>query len=323
MRLSFCIPTMNRAEFIGETLKSIISQATDETEIVIVDGGSTDNTEAIVDSYSQNFPRLRYVRSPNSGNQNGKPSNSGFDLDCIHAVEIARGDYCWLMTDDDLLVSGAVATVFDKMSNGAGLIIVDAEVRNKDFSRILAVRRLTMRTDRVYEEGEFERLFVDVCDHLTFVGAIIIKRSEWLDRDMQPYIGTGFIHVGVVFQRPFTSKVVVIASPFISIRFGNALWSSRAFAIWNVSWPALIWSFSFSDEAKRKVVAREPWRSIKKLVGFRIVGAYSIEQYRAVIAPRLKSRWSFLPGLWVARTPIMALKAFAGLRRLVRTGSWQ
>ena len=323
MKLSFCIPTMNRAEFIGETLESIIAQATDETEIVIVDGGSTDNTEAIVGSYSQQFPRLRYVRSPNSGNQNGKPSNSGFDLDCNHAVEIARGEYCWLMTDDDLLVPGAVGAVFDKMSTGAGLVIVDAEVRNKDFSRIFAERRLTLRTDRVYEKGEFEKLFIDVCDHLTFVGAIIIKRSEWLGRDKQTYVGTGFIHVGVIFQRPFTNKVVIIASPFIRIRFGNAQWSSRAFGIWNVSWPELVWSFQFSDEAKRKVVAREPWRNIRKLVGFRIVGAYSIEQYRVVIAPRLKSRWSFLPGIWVARTPVIALQAIAGVRRLVRTGSWR
>lgn len=40
-RLSICIPTYNFGEFIGETLDSIVCQATDETEIVIVDGAST------------------------------------------------------------------------------------------------------------------------------------------------------------------------------------------------------------------------------------------------------------------------------------------
>ena len=227
------------------------------------------------------------------------------------------------MTDDDLVMPGAVAAVLHKTSTGAGLIVVDAEVRNMDFSRTHYERRLMLQTDRIYEANELEKLFIDVCDHLTFVRAIIIKRSEkWLDRDKQPYVGTGFIHVGVLFQRPFATKAVVIARPLVCRRLGNALWGARSFTIWNVNWPALVWSFNFSDEAKGKVVAREPWRSIKKLVGFRIVGAYSIQQYRDVIAPRLKSRWSFLPGLWVAHFPVMPLKVFAGVRQLVRTRHW-
>lgn len=226
------------------------------------------------------------------------------------------------MTDDDIIMPGAVRAVLDRLSGTVDLVVVDAEVRNVDFSRMYVKRRLATPVDVTYAPQEFEEFFVNVADHLSFVGAMIIKRSEWLIRDKQPYIGTGFVHVGVVFQRPFSGQVAVIARPLVRIRFGNALWSSRSFAIWNVGWPALIWSFRFSDEAKCKVVPREPWRSIRKLVEFRMVGAYSIRQYQEIIAPRLKSRWSFLPGLWVAYLPIMPLKVAAGVRRLVRTGSW-
>ncbi len=49
--LSICIATYNRAEYIGETLESIIPQVTDEVEIVIVDGASTDNTSSVVKHY--------------------------------------------------------------------------------------------------------------------------------------------------------------------------------------------------------------------------------------------------------------------------------
>jgi abequosyltransferase len=269
MKMTFCIPTMNRAEFIGETLESIISQAGNDVEIVIVDGGSRDNTEAVVGSFARRFPALRYVRSPSSGVQSGKPSNSGFDLDCNHAVEIARGEFCWLMTDDDLIMPGAVRTVLERLSGDVDLAIVDAEVRNVDLSRTYVRRRLATQIDEKYAPQDFEQFFVSVADHLSFVGAVIIRRSEWLSRDKQPYIGTGFVHVGVIFQRPFAGQVAVIASPFVRIRFGNALWSSRSFAIWNVGWPALVWSFHFSDQAKSKVVPREPWRSIRKLVAFR------------------------------------------------------
>lgn len=93
IRLSFCIPTLNRGAFIGETLESIVSQATDEVEIVIVDGGSRDNTQEVVCQYQQRFPRLRYVRDDGqkTGSSGSAPSANGFDRDCNRAVELAQG----------------------------------------------------------------------------------------------------------------------------------------------------------------------------------------------------------------------------------------
>lgn len=46
-------------------------------------------------------------------------------------------------------------------------------------------------------------------------------------------------------------------------------------------WPELIWSFpDFSDEAKRKVCRREPWRSAKALFHNRALGAYSSTEFK-------------------------------------------
>ncbi len=60
IRLSVCIPTYNFGRFIGETLDSIVRQATEEIEIVVLDGGSTDNTTEVVEGFRDTFPRLRY-----------------------------------------------------------------------------------------------------------------------------------------------------------------------------------------------------------------------------------------------------------------------
>ena len=52
--VSICIPTLNRGDFISETLDSITSQITNDIEIIILDGGSTDNTKEVVQYYLNN-----------------------------------------------------------------------------------------------------------------------------------------------------------------------------------------------------------------------------------------------------------------------------
>ena len=63
-RLSICIATLNRGAYIGETLDTIVGQLRDDVELVIVDGASKDDTEAVVGRYVAADVRVRYVRLP-------------------------------------------------------------------------------------------------------------------------------------------------------------------------------------------------------------------------------------------------------------------
>src|SRR5260221_10510422 len=108
-RLSICIPTYNFGEFIGQTLESIVGQATDEVEIIVGDGGSTDDTAEVVKRYQSRFSRLSYH---NFGKK------SGVDLDLSKTVELAKSDYCWLMSSDDVLRPGAIARALNEIALG-------------------------------------------------------------------------------------------------------------------------------------------------------------------------------------------------------------
>lgn len=289
-RLSICIPTLNRGSYIGETLKSIVSQWEDGVEVVIVDGGSTDNTEQVVKSYQQRFPSIRYIKRESALN---KPSNEGFDRDCNHSVELADGEYCWLMTDDDLLRPGAIRKIMEESKKGFSLIIANAEVRNSDFTELLMRQRPVLSQDRKFETHEWDRFAELIGSHLTFVGAVVIKRQLWLSRNREKYYGSGFIHVGVIFEAPIVGTMLVTSDPLISIRFGNAQWTNRAFQIWMINWPSLLWSFSgISDKAKSAICIREPWRSLTTLLFNRALGIYSTHEYRSFICqqPLSKSR---------------------------------
>jgi len=311
IKLSICIPTLNRGPLIGKTLESIVSQATDEVEILVVDGGSKDNTAETVGEFQLKFPSLRYVRANElglepSGTGSVSPSGKGFDRDCNLAVEMALGDYCWLFTDDDLLKPGAISKVLSAVHDQYELIVVDAEVRSTDLSRVLDSSRTKLRADRIYRPADWEDFFSGTADYLSFVGGVVIKREIWNARRKEPYMGTGFIHIGVLFQSPLAGNALVIAEPLIEIRYGDALYmrTSRYFEIWMFIWPKLIWSFpDISDESKGRICLREPWRMKRTLAKFRAEGCYSKKEYDDWLRSRLASRWERLTARIIASCP--------------------
>jgi abequosyltransferase len=296
IRLSICIATLNRSAFIGATLESIICQANEQVEIVVLDGASTDSTESVIRGYQESFPRLRYVR------QN---ANMGVDHDFAEAVDLARGEYCWLFSDDDLLKPGAIQTVLDAIEGHYGLIIPNVEVRNVDLSKLLITQGLPLTADRIYKSNESQGLLADVGNHLTFIGCVIIKRELWRVREKRKYFGTYFVHAGVIFQSPLPEDTLVIAKPLISIRYGNAMWLGKYFEVWMFKWPNLIWSFAdYQDSVKFQVCPKEPWRRVRTLLLHRAKGAYTLSGYFEWLEPRLESYWTravskaiaYLPG---------------------------
>ena len=107
VKLSLCIPTYNRGGFIGETLESIVSQATDDIEIIVSDNASQDDTEAIVRGFQERFPRITYHRFER---------NMGADKNFLKVVELATGEYCWFMGSDDKVENGGIATVLANLA---------------------------------------------------------------------------------------------------------------------------------------------------------------------------------------------------------------
>lgn len=279
-KLSICIATFNRGEYIGETLDSILSQMSPEVELVVVDGASPDSTPEVMASYLLTYPEIRYHR---------ELVNSGIDADYDKAVGYAAGEYCWLMTDDDLLKSGAIKRVLSELNRQRDLVVVNAETRNADLSEVLVPKQLVVDTDRSYIKNDSERFFSECMNYLSFIGGVVIRREFWLERDRKSFYGSLFVHVGVIFQQPHIGDVYVISDPQIVVRYGNAMWTSRGFEIWSFKWQELVWSFSgFSNETKRLVCHPAPWKRIKTLFYYRATGGYSKVEFEKFIYPKAK-----------------------------------
>jgi glycosyltransferase involved in cell wall biosynthesis len=87
--ISVVVPTYNRARLIQPTLDAILAQSRPADEIIVIDDGSTDDTEAQLAKYRD---RIFYRRIDNSGVQTAR--NTG--------ISLARGDWIALCDSDDI-----------------------------------------------------------------------------------------------------------------------------------------------------------------------------------------------------------------------------
>jgi GT2 family glycosyltransferase len=90
--LSIVVPTYNRAYCLARTLDSALGQTYRNLEVILVDDGSTDGTEALVAQRYASEPRLRYVRKKNAGVSAAR--NTGF-------AEV-HGELVGLLDSDDV-----------------------------------------------------------------------------------------------------------------------------------------------------------------------------------------------------------------------------
>ena len=313
--LSVCIATLNRASVIPFTLDSIIAQLSPKIEIIVVDGASSDSTREVVERYSREYPSLRYFR---------EDKNSGVDADFDRSIAYARGMYCWLMTDDDIMLPGALDGVLHALSRSPDLVIVDAEVKTSDLSGTLQKSRMHLTSDLSFESSSDEFL-IRTGDALSYIASVVIRRDIWLTRERQRYFGSLFVHAGVILQAPMLKNIIVLAKPLIAIRYGVAMWTPRTFEIWMFKWPDLIWSStSHSDHAKRSVCDRHPWKSPIQLLKHRAKGSYSIIEYEKHLKHR-ESTHKRIALLLIALLPaglanFLAVTYVVSLRRQARLG---
>jgi len=84
------IPTYNRAHLLNRAIRSVLSQTFQDWELIVVDDGSTDNTEEIVKGFSDS--RLHYIRHK---------VNCGAPAARNTGIKMAQGDYIAFLDSDD------------------------------------------------------------------------------------------------------------------------------------------------------------------------------------------------------------------------------
>ena len=143
MKCSIVIPSFNSQEFIAYTIESVLFQKYRNIELIIVDGGSRDDTIKIIKSYGQKI--TKFISEPDRG-----------VFDALNkGIKIASGDVIgWLGSDDfyidDSVVDIAMKTIVNKNVEmcWGDLIYVDRKNPNR-------IVRFWKSSE--YKEGKFKK----------------------------------------------------------------------------------------------------------------------------------------------------------------------
>lgn len=98
--ISIIIPTYNRAQLIKETLDSVAAQTYGHWECIVVDDGSIDETEQLMQSYSRVDERFIFLKRKKLPKGASHCRNIGLDN--------AKGKYCIFLDSDDLLLENSL-----------------------------------------------------------------------------------------------------------------------------------------------------------------------------------------------------------------------
>src|SRR5215470_8377417 len=89
-RVTVIIPTFNRVAYLGEAIRSVLTQTSTDFELIVVDDGSTDGTSAMLNSTHD--PRLRCQRQ----------SHRGISAAMNAGIRAAQGVYLARLDSDDV-----------------------------------------------------------------------------------------------------------------------------------------------------------------------------------------------------------------------------
>lgn len=167
--VSVVIPTHNREGLLPRAIDSVLAQTYNYIEIIIVDDGSKDNTEEVVQKYMHEHENIRYIKHEKALGGNAA-RNSG--------IRAASGEYVAGLDDDDEFTPDRIKVLMDNYSDEYSLI--------------------TSRAVKVTKTGQQKTKYVDNVDldtmlYFNAIGNQVLVKKEKIvgsglfDEDLKRY----------------------------------------------------------------------------------------------------------------------------------------
>ena len=205
--VSIAMATYNGEKYLSIQLDSLINQTYPNTEIVITDDCSTDNTIAIIKEYQIKYPFIRLFK---------KVVNTGVTKTFEDSVRESKGKFIALCDQDDIWELDKITILMKEMGaedaiySNSILVDADGELLNKDFNSVMKLRS--------YYSGVPFLLANCVPGHTILMKADFVKKilpfpkhiffDKWISFCAAANNGIKYIDKGLVLYRQHASNTV-------------------------------------------------------------------------------------------------------------------
>lgn len=117
--ISIVMPTYNQACFIRNAIRSVFSQTYTKWELIIINDGSTDNTEIFIKDYLSDS-RITYIRNS---------ENMGIGYSINIALELAKYNYIAYLPSDDFYFANHLETLLSEYKKNLDVVFVTTGIK--------------------------------------------------------------------------------------------------------------------------------------------------------------------------------------------------
>lgn len=249
--LSICIPTFNRAHLLRSALWTLapqVKQCGNLVEVIVSDNASTDETQSVI-QWAQQFLPLRTHRND---------ENIGAIANIFLLTnQLAKGEFCWILGDDDLLRDNAISSVLKVIQaypeidyifvNHSYEHVTEREkygslVTGNNFSELRnllcweTTDQLIARWEEIIRFSNVPALFTSIVSH-------VFRRSRWKEessglntdaRALFKSLETTFPNVWIVARMMVGKPAYYLGYPYVILFTGTQEWFSR--------WPEILFT---------------------------------------------------------------------------------
>ncbi len=128
--VSVVVPAYNAVDFIARGIDTVLAQSFQELELIVVNDGSTDETQEIIDWYKERYPQVKGLYQPNAGQAIARNLGTGQ----------AAGDYLGFMDSDDMIRPDMIEKLYHSIiKNDCDIVVSSAyQMTNEGYEEVSA-----------------------------------------------------------------------------------------------------------------------------------------------------------------------------------------
>lgn len=248
-KLSVCIPTYNRSELLKQTLESVLCQINDEVEIVVCDNASSDDTYKVINEYIKKNT-ISYYRNK---------KNMGMDYNFLQCLRNATGEYIQLLSDDDILLPGAINKLLEIIKKyQPSYINLNSYTYNGEYDPThKKTPRIALKDDLITNNKDVYISKIGV--YITYISATCIRKEDFLKlQQPEKYIGSYFLHAHCVFNilnNDSNGTVIITKDAFLAAKNNNSGYFNL-YKVWVYEYKKLLLSTAVKNGFSKKLMRK-------------------------------------------------------------------